>query len=97
MKALRYKTSDFNKVSDEYLEVLNTMAEVGELDDYFDDDEDEDVIESDDDSADEYSTNPSNGLKSLKFDVVTRWYSILKMMESVKLRGRIAINLVLQK
>lgn len=95
VKALRYKTSDFNKISDEYLEVLNSMAEVGEFDDYFD--EDEDLIESDDESADEYSQNPSNGLKSLKLDVVTRWYSTLKMMESLKLRGRTSINVVLQK
>lgn len=100
VKALRYKSSDFNKISKETLTLLEEMSLISDCDPYFDED-DENYMESDEDSVDEsgdeYSTDQSKGLKSLKLDVVTRWYSILSMLESLKSRGRHAINIVLQK
>lgn len=52
------------------------------------DDEDEDLTTCGSDIT---------NLRSLKLDVVTRWYSILSMMGSLKSRGLNSINLILQK
>ena len=97
VKALRYKSSDFHKISsDDTLTLLNEMTLLSDSDPYIDDDDDGDVV-SDDDSDDEYLVDSSSNLKSLKLDVVTRWYSTLSMLESLKSRTRHAINTVLEK
>lgn len=95
VKALRYKSSDFTKMNQETHDLINEMQDIGDSDPYFDDDDDESIAFEE--SDEECSSEQSNGLKSLKLDVVTRWYSILSMFESVKSRGRQAINLVLLK
>lgn len=85
VKALRYKTGDFHKISEDEQSRFEE----------FSDDEDED--ESDDDSDDEILTNDLLKIKSLKLDVVTRWYSLLFMLESLFSRGRASINEALRK
>lgn len=97
VKALRYKTNESESVEQE-------MSDVSEMCPYFEDDSDEDESDEDenDDSSDEShdepnATNITGKLKSLKLDVVTRWYSQLFMLESVEVRGRQQINIALQK
>lgn len=94
VKAVRFKSNDFNKISKETVALLEDLTLIDEIDPFFDEDND---IESDEEENDEFSTDESNNMKTLKLDVVTRWYSTLSMMESLKSRGRHDINIVLQK
>lgn len=98
VKALRYKSSDFYKISDETVTFLDEMTRISDSDPFIDDEDDDEYDDDGSESDDEeYLTDPSNYMKSLKLDVVTRWYSTLAMLESLKSRGRYAINIVLQK
>lgn len=93
VKALRYKTC--NTLS-ESSSVEQDMSDVSESNPYFDNERDDD--ESDEESDDdEQATNILSNEKSLKLDVVTRWYSQLFMLNSVNVRGRQEINVTLQK
>lgn len=96
VKAVRFKTKDFTNISQETVALLEELELIDEKDPYFEDDDDDDN-ESDEEADEEYLADSLNNVKSLKLDVVTRWYSTLSMMESLKSRGRIEINIVLQK
>lgn len=78
VKVLRYKTSDFHLIAKELCSLLE------ESDECMDDSDDESNDGSDcEDSFDEDQTVGSTNIKSLKLDVVTRWYSQFFMLESV--------------
>lgn len=98
VKALRYKSSDFHKISsDDTITFLNKMTLLSDSDPFIDDDDDDEDVVSGEDSDEENLASSSSNLKSLKLDVVTRWYSTLSMLESLKSRTRHAINTVLEK
>lgn len=96
VKSLRYKSSDFPTSDNELRSLLQDMTNASEFSPEFDFESED---ESDEESSDEDDEEPEEAikLKSLKLDVVTRWYSQLFMLESVRLRGRNSINSVLQK
>lgn len=92
VKVLRYKTSDFHSIAKELYSLLDEMGEC------MDDSDNESNDESDSQYGfDEDQSVGSSNIKSLKLDVVTRWYSQFFMLESVQSRGRQSINAVLQK
>lgn len=90
VKALRYKTGDFHKISED---PQSRFDESG--DESSDEETDE---ESGDESDDElHGACQPHKQKSLRLDVVTRWYSQLFMLDSLKSMGRQFINSALEK
>lgn len=89
VKALRYKTGDFHKISEDPKSRFDESDNESE-----DSDEESDEDTDDEDVPGAFQPHKQ---KSLRLDVVTRWYSQLFMLESLKSFGRSFINNALEK
>lgn len=91
VKALRYKTGDFHKISED------PQSRFDESDDESDEESDDESDGESDEDDERPGANQPHKQKSLKLDVVTRWYSQLFMLESLVAMGRLFINTALEK
>lgn len=108
VKALRYRTDEFDKLSKDQTAVAEEMSDLSELFFRDDDEDDEDYYDDEDmdESFEEFglrdnvnnSTTPGlHRTKTLKLDVKTRWHSVLIMIRSVLAQNRNVVNLMLHK
>lgn len=90
VKALRYKTGDFHKISED----PQSRFDENDVESDFDEESDDEVDEEYDET---HGACQPQKQKSLRLDVVTRWYSQLFMLTSLKSMGRQFINSALER
>lgn len=91
IKALRYRTDEFENLSKDQALVAKEMSDLSEmLFSEYDDEEEEDEIPTE-------ANWRSNSTTSLKLDVKTRWHSMLIMLKSLHAQNKTVVNLMLQK
>lgn len=95
IKALRYRTDEFEKVSKDQGLLAEEISEWSETFAQYDDDEErEDLLESLNSTT---SDGNRNRYTSLKLDVKTRWHSVLIMVRSLLAHSKNIVNLMLHK
>lgn len=88
VKALRYRVSEFEHLSKNYIALAKELSDFGES--LEDSDYEDEVIAT-------QSIETLTVSKTLKLDVKTRWHSKLTMLESVAAQDRNVVNVLLAK
>lgn len=86
VKALRYRTSRFEKLSKDQEALAQEMTELSE-----------DLLLLDEDNDEDDGQSSKATAKTLKLDVKTRWHSQLTMIESFTCQNKNVINVMLQR
>lgn len=91
VKALRYRASEFERLSKDEEYFLSEMSQLSEEFLISDDDEDED----EEDNC--YNENSKKTYRTLKIDVKTRWHSTVPMIKSILVNNKGVVKFLLQK
>ncbi|KAJ6647948.1 hypothetical protein Bhyg_03173, partial [Pseudolycoriella hygida] len=95
VKALRYRTSEFEKISTDEEELLIAISEISEEFLLLEDDSDDD-FDKDENDRFQIVEMDNSSYKTLKCDVKTRWHSTVPMLESVLGNNRTLMKVLLE-
>lgn len=94
VKALRYRVSEFEKLSSDQSALAKEISDINEQLRLFED-EDEEITMDDTEIQDKEIGARSTTTKSLKLDVKTRWNSQLIMFKSILAQNKNVVNVML--